>query len=401
MATYHTWHHPDLDGKPAFDTADIPVPILLPDPNAPTNGATETKQLASLMNDMDELRKIGQQKGICDTQRDVGKSHEGKEMWLLKVGKGDHKILFTGCHHAREWISVEVPFLVAKYLIENYDDKADPRDAKKMRIKHLVDNRQIWFVPITNPDGHQFSQSDDRWWRANRRPIPMDAQQLKVKALDGSKRTINITKNTYKGVDINRNYPESQWGIETVATSRDPTTGGKNSIWAGPSAGSEPETQCIVKLFENNAFRANITFHNASQLLLFADDSKTDPFAQFVGKGMSALIDEKGNPYKYEASKDLYPTTGSQMTFAWQRTKRPAFTPELRPDQNHREWWFSALPESEIEPCFREMLPACLALINCAGFDQPAGKTRVTVPASDPLAQVVPNGWQVFKGWEP
>jgi carboxypeptidase T len=400
MANYHTWHHPSLDGKPAFSTEEIPVAVLLDDPLAPTNGASEPRQLASLMNDMDELRRIGQGKGICDAQRDVGKSFEDKEMWLLKVGKGtDHKVLFTGCHHAREWISVEVPFLVARYLIENYEDK--PTDPKKIRIKHLVDNRQIWFVPITNPDGHQFSQSDDRWWRANRRGVVMKKQKLKVKKLEGGSRTIDIEANTYKGVDINRNYPESRWGMETSSTTRDPRKAGKNSTWSGPEAGSEPETQRIVKLFDDNAFRANLTFHNASQLLLYADDSARDPFAQFVGKGMSALIDEKGNPYLYESSADLYPTTGTQSTFAYERTKRPSFTPELRPNDDHREWWFSALPESEIDPCFREMLPACLALINCAGLDQVAGKTKVTVAASDPLAQVVPNGWKVFQGWEP
>jgi hypothetical protein len=51
----------------------------------------------------------------------------------------------------------------------------------------------------------------------------------------------------------------------------------------------------------------------------------------------------------------------------------------------------------------RALLPrdACLALINCAGFDQVAGKTKVTVAASDPIAQVVRNGWKVFENWEP
>jgi len=400
MASYHTWHHPDLDGKPAFSTLPLPVPIVLADPSLPTNGATETKQLASLKNDMDELRRIGQGKGICSADRDIGKSDGGKEMWLLKVGKGaTHKVLFTGCHHAREWISVEIPFLVARYLIENYE--AAPTDDKKRRIKHLVDNREIWFVPLTNPDGHLFTQSDDRWWRANTRDVFMPKQKLKVKTLGGGGRTIDIAEGTFRGVDINRNYPEPSWGLETSATSRDPRDGGKNSTWAGPSAGSEPETDRIVKVFDANTFRANLTFHNASQLLLYADASERDPFAQFVGKGMSRLIDEKGNPYTYEASKDLYATTGSQNAFAWDRTRRPSFTPELRPSELHPEHFFSALPESEIEPCFRELLPASLALINCAGLDAVAGKAKVTVPASDPLAQVVRNAWKVFEGWEP
>lgn len=400
MATYHTWHHPDLDGKAPFTTTAIDVAASTADDSPAPAGATETKQLASLKNDLDELRRIGQQKGICDAQRDIGKSHEGREMWLLKIGKGrDHKVLFTGCHHAREWISVEVPFLVAKYLIDSYQDH--PTDDKHRRIKHLVDNREIWFVPMTNPDGHQFSQTDDRGWRANRRGVVMADEKLVVKKLAGGSHTIDIKAGTFRGVDINRNYPEPQWGMETSSTSRDPKTAGRNSTWSGPAAGSEPETQRIVQLFADNAFRANVTFHNFSQLLLYADGSARDPFAQFVGKGMSALIDEKGNPYTYEASRDLYPTTGTQAAFAWERTKRPSFTPELRPTWEHPEWAFSSLPEDQIEPCFREMLPASLALINCAGFDQVAGKTKVTVAAADPVAQVVRNGWKVFSGWEP
>ena len=54
-------------------------------------------------------------------------------------------MLFVGCHHAREWISVEMPYLLAEYLIENFDD--NPSDDKGRRIKHLLVNREIWIVP--------------------------------------------------------------------------------------------------------------------------------------------------------------------------------------------------------------------------------------------------------------
>ena len=89
------------------------------------------------------------------------------------------------------------------------------------------------------------------------------------------------------------------------------------------------------------------------------------------------------------------------MDFAWERTKRPSFTPELRPTDAHEEWGFSALPEDQIEPCFREMLPASLALINCAGFDQKARAQKIKAKTTDHVCQVVDHGWQVFRGWEP
>lgn len=79
---------------------------MLPASGAIVRGEVETKQLASLVNDMDALRRLGEAKGICDSRRDIGKSDEHRSLWLLKVGKGEaHKVLFTGCHHAREWIA--------------------------------------------------------------------------------------------------------------------------------------------------------------------------------------------------------------------------------------------------------------------------------------------------------
>jgi carboxypeptidase T len=399
--TYHCWHFTEFDGKAPFSTLPIDIPRLAKD-----GKGSEKKTLASMMNDLDELRRIGQQKGICDAQRDIGKSFRGRELWLLKVGKNaDQKILFTGCHHAREWISVEVPFLVAKFLVENYEDA--PVDPRKKRIKHLVDNRQIWFVPISNPDGHFASQTEDRAWRANRRLVPMAKQTIKAPQLGGGTRDIKVEEGKFLGVDINRNYPRANWGQETYdqegwrATSRDPKDGGANAIWGGPEAGSEPETQRIVSLFDHNTFRANLTFHNFSQLLLFPDDAESDAYTQFIGKGMDGLIKEKGNPYTYQKSSKLYPVTGDQSGFAWDRTKRPTFTPELRPTHDNDAFGFSALPDDQIAPCFREMLPACLALINAAGFDAVPGKVKVTVPSSDPVAQVVQNAWKPFQGWEP
>ena len=109
-------------------------------------------------------------------------------MWKINVywhfGIGERhgspkKILFLGCHHAREWISVEVPFLLAKELIEGVN---------KSTISDLLSSGEIWVVPLVNPDGFRYSHRQDiqdaRLWRKNRR---------------------RISNNTI-GVDLNRNY---------------------------------------------------------------------------------------------------------------------------------------------------------------------------------------------------
>jgi len=153
---------------------------------------------------------------------DIGDSWEksrgiaDRDIWAIKISdnvtqeEDEAEILFIGCHHAREWISVEVPFYLAKYLVENYD--TDPL------IRSYVDNGEIWIVPMLNPDGHQYSIDVDRWWRKNRRS-------------NGG--------GSY-GVDLNRNY-SYMWG--GPGSSGDPWS----DIYRGPAPFSEPETQSIQK----------------------------------------------------------------------------------------------------------------------------------------------------------
>jgi hypothetical protein len=316
--------------------------------------------------------------------------------------QGAHQVLFTGCHHAREWISVEVPFLVAKFLIDGYTDTPGD-DPEKKRIKHLVDNRTIWFVPLVNPDGHHHSVLVNRMWRPNRKEYVFATDEtIQAPRLAGGSRTIKVKAGAYRGVDVNRNYPTARWGQETVATSRDPADS-KRGVWAGPSAGSEIETQAMVALIAAQSFRSSITYHNFSQLLLYPGPAQDNAFVQEVGKGMSKLIDANGNPYTYQSGDALYPTTGDMLEYCYGVAPgRPTFTPELRPRESGPEsHYFSGLPEDEIEPTFKENLNAALALINCAGFDAPPKGVTIRWTPDTHVGQVVHNCWKVFEGFSP
>ena len=65
----------------------------------------------------------------------IGVTLENRRIYALKISDNvaldeeEAEVLFLGCHHAREWISVEVPFLLAKYLLENYASDAGVRRA--------------------------------------------------------------------------------------------------------------------------------------------------------------------------------------------------------------------------------------------------------------------------------
>ena len=52
---------------------------------------------------------------------DIGDSVEGRDIWAVRISDNptidedvdEPSVLFVGCHHAREWISVEVPLYLA------------------------------------------------------------------------------------------------------------------------------------------------------------------------------------------------------------------------------------------------------------------------------------------------
>ena len=101
----------------------------------------------------------------------LGASVQGRSIRAIKISdnaavdEDEPEVLIMGCHHAREIMSVEMPLLFARYLLENY--RTDPR------VTELVDTREIWIAPMINVDGHVYVEqnhagSSSTWWRKNR-----------------------------------------------------------------------------------------------------------------------------------------------------------------------------------------------------------------------------------------
>jgi hypothetical protein len=301
----------------------------------------------------------------------LGSSYEGRDIFALKISKDafvddstEPDVLITGCHHAREWISVESPVYFADRLINDY--------ATDDSIKYLVDHLQIWIVPIMNPDGLTYSQASpndgidgQRLWRKNRRPINIGSCVSSV------------------GVDLNRNY-DFQWRIrgdnscsdycssnkdclkDDIGASDDPA----NEVYRGPEAGSEPEVKAIKSLINdpNRHFRAQLDYHNYNQLILYPWSYQ--PFAAPDAPTLSALAERMseeiravgGKIYQPEQAIDLYATTGSSTDYAYgvNRVAVP-FVVEMRPACCDFQ-----VPETEIAETNEENWAGARAILNWA-----------------------------------
>jgi murein tripeptide amidase MpaA len=270
---------------------------------------------------------------------DIGDSVEGRNIYAAKISdnvyaeENEPEVVFMGCHHAREWISVEIPLLLVRYLGEQY--------AQNARIRHLVNHSQIWIIPLVNPDGLEFSIYFYRYWRKNMRDNR-----------DGS-----------FGVDLNRNYGYL-WGKDNSGSSPDP----ESYVYRGPAPFSEPETQAVRDFVATHDIRSLVTYHNYSQIIMYPWGHTTEsPPDQSLLHDMSARMSQLMEPvngrfYGYgQAGAALYVTNGDTADWSYGVYGIPSFTIELPPlDQIHGAFYNS---ETDIMPIFWENLPAMLYLV--------------------------------------
>jgi carboxypeptidase T len=285
-----------------------------------------------------ELKTLAASRPEIVELREIGRSVEGRTIWALRIGerKGNaRKLLFMGCHHAREWIAVEVPFLLADHLVKNASQ--DP-------VKQWLSQGEIWVAPMVNPDGHEYCRTTERLWRKNRRPNA-----------DGS-----------FGVDPNRNYGY-MWGTLNVPTSSQVPS---DDTYVGPRAFSEPETRAVRDLIGRELFRGVITYHSYSQLILYPWGYTSTPIVDptdlqkisTLAQRMADLIKGvHGEVYTPEQSSSLYPTAGDTTDWTYGAYGIPSYTIELRPTDVAGGGFI--LPADQIQPTWEESRDAALEFI--------------------------------------
>jgi carboxypeptidase T len=285
-----------------------------------------------------ELRQLAEARPDIAELKEIGRSIEGRPILALRIGDrrgGVPKLLFMGCHHAREWIAVEVPFLLARELVERADETS---------VAGWLTSGEIWVAPMVNPDGHEHSRSEARLWRKNRRLND-----------DGS-----------IGVDPNRNYGY-MWGTLDVPTSSHVPS---DETYVGPRAFSEPETQAIRDLVGCERFAGVITYHSYSQLILYPwgytegqipDVQHREQMAGMAGEMQTLIQGVHGKIYVPQQASQLYPTAGDTTDWTYGTYAIPSFTIELRP-RTFQEGGF-VLPPDQIVPTWEENRPAAFRFI--------------------------------------
>lgn len=233
----------------------------------------------------------------------LGTTWEGRWIYCVKVSDepwiedpGEPDVSFDGCHHAREWATVEVPLFYADTLTRGYSSVP--------QIQELVDNHEIWLIPIVNVDGYVYDYSmGGDWWRKDRQPF------------GGS-----------IGTDPNRNYNGccngdryGDWGA--IPPDGSVTHRPSRNVFCGAYGEWAYEVDVYADFLQSREINANITYHSYGELVLRPWGYTPTPTPDEVVYGQYAVeialrVHRLGGG-TYDPHGYLYPTQGSTDDFAY------------------------------------------------------------------------------------
>jgi carboxypeptidase T len=209
----------------------------------------------------------------------IGKTYEGRDIWLVKlsdkVDDNEPGVLLMGAHHGNEKPSFEVLIFFIQYMVENYvkentDDDNDgdvnedqidgvdndndgllDEDPSEDRVRNVIDNTQIYIIPMVNPDGVEYG------WRKNRAPnYGPDGKSDKI---------------TSYGVDLNRNYGY-RWYLPYLLPERyhlATLTNDKSWTYRGEKPFCENETRAVKEFVESHNISISLSYHDFGEFMLF------------------------------------------------------------------------------------------------------------------------------------
>ena len=165
-----------------------------------------------------ELRNLALQYPEICLLVSIGKSVLGRDLWMMKISDNvtveeyEPEFKYISTMHGNEPLGMELCLYLIHHLLENYNIDS--------RVTNLVDETEIWIMPLMNPDGY-----------------------------------VSRQRQNANGYDLNRNFPDR---ISDPVNTTD---------------GREPETQAVMNFSNSHSFVLSANFHTGALVVNYPYDS--------------------------------------------------------------------------------------------------------------------------------
>lgn len=269
----------------------------------------------------------------------VGHSLLGREIPALVLSPegGKQRVLMAAAFHGQEWLTALWTLRLCEELCHALRSGLP---LCGIPVDRALCDRQIWFVPLVNPDGVEIA-------RYGSGAAGMYAAAAAATGAD----IPGLWQANARGVDINHNFNAGWEEMQVLAQKSEKMNPGARQ-YAGETPESEPETRALTDLCRRYAFRHVVALHSQGEEIYWSYGDHTPSQSRMMARVLGA-----SSGYRVTAPEGLASHGGFKDWFI-QCFHRPGFTIEMGRGK-------TPLPVADFEPVYeqtREMLTLSLLL---------------------------------------
>ncbi|MEO0073985.1 MAG: M14 family zinc carboxypeptidase, partial [candidate division WOR-3 bacterium] len=317
----------------------------------------------------DTLQRLADRFPSICRRYSLGRSFQNRDIWCLKISDNpgldeeEPALFVNGATHAREPTGTHCCVMFAVRLLQGYGTDS--------LITWLVNNREVYIVPVMNPDGYVYNSDSggaSSNWRKNRRgPVP-----------------------PYVGIDLNRNYGY-KWGYDNIGSSPDPSA----ETYRGPARFSEVETQVIRDFQSRYRFRTCQDFHTYGRYNMYPWGYVTSlpPEQTLLQEIVDTFRMNNGYPAGNtgQISRVLYTVNGGSVDWEYSDTAGKFVTYAFTCELSINDFWYGWNDSAFIRDECNRNIPNLLYLARISGvFFDPVIVVVNDTPAGNQTAQLDP-----------
>jgi len=243
---------------------------------------------------------LAQSSDLVDTPASFGTSFQGRDLYYVRISNASPDapaIMFTALTHGREPGGNSVVVDWGQWLATEYGSDT--------MATFILDNAQVYIVPIVNPDAYMFNN-------------PSGGDQRKNMNF-----TVPVASS---GIDLNRNYSVG-WGYDDYGSSPDPYA----VTYRGSAPASEPETYLFTAWVQSIDPLGGLFYHTYGGDLLYPYAYNNSPTPDETTFESWADQMTAYNGYAYGRCGDVlgYPANGDAVDWAYGVNQYFFFTPEV------------------------------------------------------------------------
>ena len=259
----------------------------------------------------------------------IGTSTLGKPIFAIKMTR--ERAHDAGRHARRDPVLLRQP----RARVDRRRDGSSSaglvrRPQERPEIRELIKTRELWFLPIQNPDGYDFTFTCGLGTAAG--DVRLPRPHAPTTTASGARRCVTTTTTASTATTATASTRTATTRPSAASTRKAPPTASPTRPTAARTRCRSPRTSPSTASSVASSSRANINYHSAGQLLLTPVSYTTDyypPDSTLFDAITGTDGDEAVFPYRSQHSSDLYESNGDTIDNAYMNYGIIGWTPEM------------------------------------------------------------------------